>query len=132
MCDLNKIGQWQQKKRQQNGYRLVNYWLRFIVYYGFSGWYYPTHRLPGLSMSNYKLISGTIPPISDAEWQDAFEHYKQFPEYNAYNTHFELEDFKAIYFSGMVPQSFRTLNRFGFYHSFPLLFIDKTINKVND
>lgn len=52
----------------------------------------------GLSMSNYKLISGTIPPISDAEWQDAFEHYKQFPEYNAYNTHFEIEDFKAIYF----------------------------------
>lgn len=52
----------------------------------------------GLSMSNYNLITGTIPPLNDAEWQDAFEHYKQFPEYNAYNTGFELEDFKAIYF----------------------------------
>ncbi|WP_394907194.1 COX15/CtaA family protein [uncultured Mesonia sp.] len=52
----------------------------------------------GLSMSNYKLIGGTIPPITDAEWQEAFEFYKQFPEYKAYNTHFELADFKAIYF----------------------------------
>ncbi|TQD40094.1 COX15/CtaA family protein [Haloflavibacter putidus] len=52
----------------------------------------------GLSMSNYKLITGTIPPLTDAEWQEAFDLYKQFPEFNAYNTHFELEDFKAIYF----------------------------------
>ncbi|MGO1584725.1 COX15/CtaA family protein [Mesonia sp.] len=52
----------------------------------------------GLSMSNYKLIMGTIPPLNDAEWQEAFDLYKQFPEYNSYNTHFELSDFKSIYF----------------------------------
>ena len=52
----------------------------------------------GLSISNYKLISGTIPPMNDAEWQEAFELYKQFPEYKKINTAFTLSDFKEIYF----------------------------------
>lgn len=52
----------------------------------------------GLSISNYKLISGTIPPISEVEWQEAFDLYKQYPEYQKLNYHFTLEDFKDIYF----------------------------------
>ncbi|NNC51151.1 MAG: COX15/CtaA family protein [Flaviramulus sp.] len=52
----------------------------------------------GLSISNYKLISGTIPPMSDVEWQEAFDLYKQYPEYQKLNTHFNLQDFKDIYF----------------------------------
>ena len=52
----------------------------------------------GLSISNYKLISGTIPPMNEVEWNEAFELYKQYPEYQKLNTHFGLEDFKDIYF----------------------------------
>ncbi len=52
----------------------------------------------GLSISNYKLISGTLPPMNEAEWNDAFELYKQYPEYQKLNTHFGMEDFKDIYF----------------------------------
>ncbi len=52
----------------------------------------------GLSISNYKLISGTIPPMNEVEWQDAFELYKQYPEYQKLNYNFTLEDFKDIYF----------------------------------
>ena len=52
----------------------------------------------GLSISSYKLISGTIPPMNDAEWTEAFELYKQYPEYQKLNNHFNLEDFKDIYF----------------------------------
>ena len=52
----------------------------------------------GLSISNYKLISGTIPPMNEQEWIEAFELYKQYPEYQKLNTHFDLEDFKDIYF----------------------------------
>jgi cytochrome c oxidase assembly protein subunit 15 len=52
----------------------------------------------GLSISNYKLITGTIPPIGDQEWQEAFDLYKQHPEFQAYNSHFNIEDFKSIYF----------------------------------
>lgn len=52
----------------------------------------------GLSISNYKLISGTIPPMNAVEWQEAFDLYKQYPEYQKLNNHFSLEDFKDIYF----------------------------------
>ncbi|WP_460218472.1 COX15/CtaA family protein [Psychroserpens sp. MEBiC05023] len=52
----------------------------------------------GLSISNYKLISGTIPPMNEIEWQEAFDLYKQYPEYQKLNTHFDLQDFKDIYF----------------------------------
>lgn len=52
----------------------------------------------GLSISDYKLISGTIPPLNEQEWIDAFELYKQYPEYQKLHYHFDLEDFKDIYF----------------------------------
>ncbi len=52
----------------------------------------------GLSISNYKLISGTIPPMNDLEWQEAFDLYKQYPEYQKLNNQFSLQDFKDIYF----------------------------------
>ena len=52
----------------------------------------------GLSISNYKLISGTIPPMSDVEWQEAFNLYKQYPEYQKLNNHFSIQEFKDIYF----------------------------------
>lgn len=52
----------------------------------------------GLSMSDWNLIMGVIPPMNEADWNAAFEHYKQFPEYQKVNSHFELADFKAIFF----------------------------------
>lgn len=52
----------------------------------------------GLSMSDYKLVTGTIPPLNEQEWTETFEHYKQFPEYQKKNFHFTLEEFKDIYF----------------------------------
>ena len=52
----------------------------------------------GLSISDYKLITGTIPPMNEQEWTEAFELYKQYPEYKKLHYHFTLEDFKGIYF----------------------------------
>lgn len=52
----------------------------------------------GLSISNYKLISGTIPPMNEVEWNEAFDLYKQYPEYQKLNYGMSLEEFKDIYF----------------------------------
>lgn len=52
----------------------------------------------GLSISNYKLVSGTLPPMNETQWKEAFELYKQYPEYQKINQHFNLQDFKDIYF----------------------------------
>jgi len=52
----------------------------------------------GLSISDYKLIHGTLPPMNEQAWQEAFDLYKQYPEYQKLNSHFDIEDFKDIYF----------------------------------
>jgi len=52
----------------------------------------------GLSMVNWNLIMGTIPPLNEAQWQETFELYKSSPEYLKINSHFTLDEFKSIFF----------------------------------
>lgn len=52
----------------------------------------------GLSMTDWNLIMGSIPPLNETQWQQAFEQYKQFPEYQLRNTGMSLDGFKAIFF----------------------------------
>jgi len=51
----------------------------------------------GLSMVEWKLVMGSVPPLSDAEWQATFEKYQQFPEYQKTNFDYKLADFKSIF-----------------------------------
>lgn len=51
----------------------------------------------GLSITEWAPIMGAVPPLNDQEWQEAFEKYKQIPQYEKINAHFELQDFKAIF-----------------------------------
>ncbi|HEX8562907.1 MAG TPA: COX15/CtaA family protein [Flavobacterium sp.] len=54
----------------------------------------------GLSMTDWHLVTDTFPPLTEEKWNQAFEAYKQFPEYQKINVHndFELDDYKYIYF----------------------------------
>jgi len=52
----------------------------------------------GLSMVDWQPIMGVLPPANESEWQDAFEAYKQFPEYREVNRGMDLEGFKRIFF----------------------------------
>ncbi|XP_022984312.1 cytochrome c oxidase assembly protein COX15 [Cucurbita maxima] len=50
----------------------------------------------GLSMTDWKF-TGQLPPLSDEEWLQEFEKYKQSPEYKRVNKGMSIEDFKFIY-----------------------------------
>lgn len=52
----------------------------------------------GLSITEWKPISGTLPPLSQEAWEAEFELYKSSPEYKRYNLHFSLADYKRIFF----------------------------------
>ena len=54
----------------------------------------------GLSMTDWHLVTDTFPPLTEAKWQEAFDQYKQFPEYQKINIHndFTIFDYKFIYF----------------------------------
>ncbi|HED17806.1 MAG TPA: heme A synthase [Gammaproteobacteria bacterium] len=51
----------------------------------------------GLSMVDWRPIMGVLPPISDTQWQSTFEMYQQSPEYLKKNMHFDLPEFKSIF-----------------------------------
>ena len=52
----------------------------------------------GLSMVDWKLIQGAIPPTNESQWQEAFDKYKAFPQYKLVNKDMSLESFKKIFF----------------------------------
>jgi cytochrome c oxidase assembly protein subunit 15 len=51
----------------------------------------------GLSITEWKPVTGAIPPLGDADWQAEFARYKQIPQYAQLNAGMSLADFKAIY-----------------------------------
>ena len=51
----------------------------------------------GLSMVEWHLFMGSIPPLNNADWIDTFAKYQQFPEFQELNYDFNLEDFKSIF-----------------------------------
>ena len=54
----------------------------------------------GLSITEWKLITGTLPPLSEMAWLSEFEKYKQIPEFIEINgpAGMTLTEFKSIYF----------------------------------
>ncbi|MEZ5877089.1 MAG: COX15/CtaA family protein [Tepidamorphaceae bacterium] len=51
----------------------------------------------GLSITEWKPVTGALPPLSEADWHAEFEKYRQIPEYHLVNKGMTLEEFKQIY-----------------------------------
>jgi cytochrome c oxidase assembly protein subunit 15 len=52
----------------------------------------------GLSITEWKPITGIVPPLSAADWQHEFELYQQIPEYRQVHRGMTLAEFKGIFF----------------------------------
>ena len=52
----------------------------------------------GLSITRWQPITGTLPPLSQAQWQAEFDHYRQIDQYAAIHAGMTLEQFKGIFF----------------------------------
>jgi heme a synthase len=51
----------------------------------------------GLSIVDWRPVTGILPPITDQEWQAAFDSYRQSPEFREVNAHMSVADFKGIF-----------------------------------
>jgi cytochrome c oxidase assembly protein subunit 15 len=51
----------------------------------------------GLSITEWKPLTGTLPPLSEAQWTQAFEGYKAIPQYRELNAGMSLSEFKSIF-----------------------------------
>jgi cytochrome c oxidase assembly protein subunit 15 len=85
---------------QQDATRAIAFWLLgvagmvwFMV--GLGG----ATRLTGsgLSIMEWAPIAGTLPPLSQAEWQRLYDLYRTIPQYQLVNQGFGIEGFKEIF-----------------------------------
>jgi cytochrome c oxidase assembly protein subunit 15 len=51
----------------------------------------------GLSIVEWKPVTGTLPPFGEAQWMQAFEAYKTIPQYRELNAGMSLDQFKTIF-----------------------------------
>ena len=51
----------------------------------------------GLSIVEWKPVTGTLPPLNEAQWAQAFEGYKTIPQYRELNAGMSLSEFKTIF-----------------------------------
>jgi heme a synthase len=74
----------------------------------------------GLSIVEWKPVTGSVPPLSEAQWTEAFEAYKKIPQYRELNAGMSLSEFKEIFW---WEWSHRLLGRFiGAAYLLPFLF----------
>ncbi|MCB6178612.1 COX15/CtaA family protein [Rhodobacter sp. Har01] len=51
----------------------------------------------GLSITEWKPVTGVVPPLSEADWTAEFDKYKATPEFALQNSLISIEEFKTIY-----------------------------------
>ena len=74
----------------------------------------------GLSITRWDIVTGTIPPLNDIAWEEAFNLYKQTPQYQKINQGMDMSEFKFIFFWEYIHRLWaRTM---GFVFLIPFLF----------
>ena len=83
-------------ERRAVGSWLIALWLLVLLMVSVGG----ITRLTGsgLSIVEWAPVSGTLPPLRESDWQDAFDAYRASPQFQQQNHWMQLDDFKRIFF----------------------------------
>ena len=74
----------------------------------------------GLSITQWQLFSGVLPPLNDDQWIEYFNLYKEIPEYRLQNYLMSLDEFKIIFWWEFIHRLFGRL--IGIFFLIPLIF----------
>ena len=91
----------------------------------------------GLSITDWELFKGVLPPLNLQEWNNYFNKYKEIPEYKLLNSGMSLEEFKVIFYweyshrllarfigiISLIPVIYFSLKYNGFYKNYKKYFI---------
>ena len=104
--------------------KFINYWLiSLLLFIGLIVIVGGLTRLTdsGLSITTWDVVKGILPPITKNQWIDAFNLYKQIPQYYLLNENMTMNEFKVIYYWEYIH---RILGRIlGLLFLIPFLFI---------
>jgi len=83
----------------------------------------------GLSITEWKPITGTLPPLNDAAWQAEFDKYKVTDQFKYVHQDFSLHEFKFIFFWEWFHRSWARLMGLVFLVGFIYFLVKKKLNK---
>ncbi|GJM31750.1 MAG: heme A synthase [Saprospiraceae bacterium] len=83
----------------------------------------------GLSITKWEIVTGTLPPLNAAEWQEAFDLYKETPQYAKINQGMSLSSFKFIFFWEYIHRLWARLMGFVFAVPFLIFWQRKMLDK---
>ncbi|KAH6981951.1 cytochrome oxidase assembly protein-domain-containing protein [Ilyonectria sp. MPI-CAGE-AT-0026] len=89
-------GSWPKASSKSVGYWLIGSAVSVFGIVVFGGLTRLTES--GLSITEWRPVTGSMPPMSQADWESEFEKYRASPEFKLLNPHMNLDEFKKIYF----------------------------------
>ena len=75
----------------------------------------------GLSITEWELFKGILPPLNIEKWNFYFNEYKKIPEYQSINLNMSIDEFKVIYYWEYVHRLIARL--IGLFAILPLIYI---------
>jgi len=81
----------------------------------------------GLSMVEWRPLMGTLPPLTDAEWNRVYQLYVASPEYDEFNYGMDLAGFKTIFFWEYVHRLWGRLLGLAFVGPFAWLIVRRQV-----
>lgn len=83
----------------------------------------------GLSITEWDLFEGILPPFSNDKWEFYFSLYKEIPQYNLINAGITLDEFKYIYWWEYIHRLLGRLIGISFLIPFVFFLYKKVISK---
>lgn len=83
----------------------------------------------GLSITEWKPLMGTLPPLSHNEWLQSFEKYRQIAQFKKLNSNFTLADYQAIFFWEWLHREWARLMGVVFIIPFIIFVVKKRLNR---
>ena len=83
----------------------------------------------GLSMVEWKPVTGFLPPISERIWQETFEKYQQYSEFKIKNPDMDLAGFKSIYWLEFIHRIWGRVIGIVFFVPFVFFLLKKKLDR---
>ena len=83
----------------------------------------------GLSITEWEILTGFLPPLNASQWEAHFREYQQTPQYHLLHAGFSLSDFKFIFFWEWFHRFWARMVMVVFVAGFIYLFVKKQLNE---
>ena len=83
----------------------------------------------GLSMVEWKPVTGFLPPMTESVWQETFEKYQQYPEFKIKNPDMDLAEFKSIFWLEFIHRLWGRSIGIVFFVPFIFFLLKKKLNR---